>query len=210
MNFRPFFLILLVLGWSCDTKPSESSNHSLEIKDSITKEVETPFDPDPTDQISGDQYLVDASEAKTASMVRERLTQLFSEDLKIGIVDSLSRKFIFFEFDLDGDDRKEIFVGTTGPYFCGTGGCTQFILNSQGEVISMFTVSDYPVVISLDKTNGWYDLFILSGGEFRVVKFDGKAYPKNPSILPKLGTLPGDGLPRVLDFVNDNYPWFRF
>lgn len=210
MNFRLFLFIPLVLFWSCDPKSTDGSKVAIELEDSLKKEAEIPFDPDPNDQVSGDQYLIDASSAQTASLVRESLIQLHSDDLKIGIIDSLSRKFIFFEYDLNGDGRKEIFVGTTGPYFCGTGGCTQFILNAQGEMISRFSVSDYPVVISTDKTHGWNDLFILSGGEFRVVKFDGKAYPKNPSILPKLGISPGDGLPRALDFMNDNYPWFRF
>lgn len=143
-------------------------------------------------------------------MVRDRLKLIAEEDLKLEIVDSLSRKFIFFEYDLNGDNLKEIFVGLTGPYFCGSGGCTQLILDSKGDVITMFTVSDYPVVISGDLTNGWKDLYILSDGKYHQVRFDGKSYPSNPSILPELGLIPGDGLPRALDFLNDNYPWFRF
>ena len=203
------FFVTLVFFWACNSKTSNEVEVVAELLDSLELRAEVP-DPDPTDQIAGDQYLIDASSAETDDLVRARLTQLHTEDLKINVVDSLSRKFIFFEFDLNGDGSKEIFVGLTGPYFCGSGGCTQFILNAQGEVISRFTVSDYPVVISTDKSNGWFDLFMQSNGNFHTVKFDGKSYPGNPSILPKLGTLPGDGLPRALDFKNDNYPWFKF
>ena len=49
-----------------------------------------------------------------------------------------------------------------------------------------------------------------SGGKYRIVKFDGKTYPSNPSMQPELKLLPGDGLPRALDFVNEPYPWFKF
>ena len=77
-------------------------------------------------------------------------------------------------------------------------------------MISRFTITDYPVVVSQEKTLGGYDLYLLSGGNYHVVKFDGKTYPGNPSLLPKLSAIPGDGLPRVLDFTNDKYPWLRF
>ncbi|OOG77808.1 hypothetical protein [Algoriphagus sp. A40] len=203
-----FLLLPILFAWSCGKEP-ETAQVDETIAE-VASTMDVPVDPDTTDQIPGGQYLIDASSEKTASLVRERLNQLFTEDLKIGIIDSLSRKFIFFEFDLNGDQSKEILVGLTGPYFCGSGGCTQFILNDKGEVLSKFTVSDYPVVIAPDKTNGWSDLYILSGGDYRVVKFNGKTYPSNPSVLPKLGMLPGDGLPRALDFMNDNYPWFSF
>lgn len=203
-----FLLMPILIAWSCGKGPEVASPDETGAE--VASRVDEMVDPDTTDQIPGDQYLIDASSEKTASLVRERLNQLFAEDLKIGIIDSISRKFIFFEYDLNGDQSKEILVGLTGPYFCGSGGCTQYILNTKGEVLSKFTVSDYPVVIAPEKTNGWSDLYILSGGDYRVVKFDGKTYPSNPSVLPKLGMLPGDGLPRALDFMNDNYPWFGF
>lgn len=205
-----FTLLVLLISCSCGKEPdAEKVPIDGTVNDSAALEVAIQ-DPDTTDQIPGDQYLIDAVSEKTAALVRDRLKLIAEEDLKLEIVDSLSRKFIFFEYDLNGDNLKEIFVGLTGPYFCGSGGCTQLILDSKGDVITMFTVSDYPVVISGDLTNGWKDLYILSDGKYHLVRFDGKSYPSNPSILPELGLIPGDGLPRALDFVNDNYPWFRF
>jgi hypothetical protein len=209
MRYLTFVLVFIGLISSCNTKSSEDITVFGEVLDSLSTS-KSGMDPDTTDQIPPDQYLIDAVSAETATLIRNRLTQLIAEDLKIGIVDSLSRKFIFFEYDLNADGSKEIFVGLTGPYFCGSGGCTQFILNAQGEVVTQFTVSYYPVVISTDRSNGWNDLLILSDGSYHTVKFDGKTYPGNPSVLPTLDQLPGDGLPRVLDFLNDNYPWFRF
>lgn len=209
---RTFLFLFFGIGFLLSCSKGSGNEEKLvdDIMEDSSNVTDQIRDPDTTDNVAGDQYLIYAISEKTADVVRNRLTQLYADDLKIGIVDSLSRKFIFFEFDLNEDGSKEILVGLTGPYFCGSGGCTQFILNAEGEVISRFTVSDYPVTISTDKSNGWRDLFILSGGAYRVVKFDGKTYPSNPSLLPKSEFLPGDGLPRALDFMNDKYPWFRF
>jgi hypothetical protein len=168
------------------------------------------YDADPTDTIPGDRYGINSSDATTAELIRLSLRNLFKKDLDKNLIDSANRKFIFFEYDLNEDGKKEKFVGLTGSYFCGTGGCTQFLLNYQGNVITKFTVSDYPIVIDHNKTNGWKDLFIRSGSKDRIVKFDGKTYPSNPSTLPALTVLPGDGLPRALDFTNEPYPWFKF
>ena len=167
-------------------------------------------DPDPTDTIPADQYGINSSNLKTADLVRLTIKDLYKDDLAKNVIDDYSKRFIFFEYDLNEDGNKEILVGFTGPYFCGTGGCTQLLLDNQGNVITTFSVSDYPVIIDTNKTNGWKDLFIYSGGKNRIVKFDGKKYPSNPSILPELKVTPGDGLPRALDFIHEPYAWFKF
>jgi len=84
------------------------------------------------------------------------------------------------------------------------------VLDSQGNVITQFSVSGNPVVIDTNKTNGWKDLFIYSGSKYRIVKFNGKTYPSNPSILPELKVTPVDSLPRALDFEHEPYAWFKF
>lgn len=201
------FLILVAVG--CQSPSSQESTEA----DSVLTEIVIPeeiYDPDPTDTIPGNGYGINSSAKETAELVRKTVQDLFKDDLDKNIIDEYSRKFIFFEYDLNEDGNKEIMVGFTGPYFCGSGGCSQMILDNMGNVISRFTVSDYPVVIDNTKSNGWKDLFILSGGKYRVIKFDGKTYPSNPSMQPELKLLPGDGLPRALDFVNEPYPWFTF
>ena len=167
-------------------------------------------DPDPTDTIPAERYGINSSNLKTADLVRLTIKDLYKDDLAKNVIDDYSKRFIFFEYDLNEDGNKEILVGFTGPYFCGTGGCTQLLLDNQGNVITTFSVSDYPVIIDTNKTNGWKDLFIYSGGKNRIVKFDGKKYPSNPSILPELKLIPGDGLPRALDFIHEPYAWFKF
>ncbi len=207
----------MVVAFACSTADKKEENAATTetsvTADTITAAApvtEPSYDPDPTDTIPGDQYGINSSSKQTADLVRLTLQDKLKADLEKNIVDSLSRKFIFFEYDLNDDGNKEIFVGLIGPYFCGSGGCSPYLLDNQGNVITHFSVSDYPIVIDNNKTNGWKDLFIRSNGKDRIVKFDGKKYPSNPSTLPALKVLPGDGLPRALNFVNEPYPWFRF
>lgn len=112
---------------------------------------------------------------------------------------------------MNKDGIKEIFVGLNGPYFCCTGGCSQYILDAAGNKIAYFTVADYPYVIDTNTTNGWNDLFIPSNEKLRIVQFDGKTYaPSNPSIAKELKMQPGDGLTRALNYLNEPYAWFKF
>ncbi|MEX6689796.1 hypothetical protein QTN47_19980 [Danxiaibacter flavus] len=147
---------------------------------------------------------------KTAALVKTTLSDLYKEDLAKNVVDTASRKFIFSEQDLNGDGKNEIFVGTTGPYFCGSGGCTILLLESDGKLINRFTVIGYPVFVTSEKTNGWNNLVVSSDNKKRLLKFDGKKYPENPSAQPVYSKTVNDQLPRALDMDNDQNRWFTF
>ena len=186
-----------------DTTTVTKDTLSAKLKDSI-------IDPDPTDTIPPGKYGINSSNLKTVNIVRLSLQYLYKEDLSKNIIDDYSKRFIFFEYDLNDDGKKEILVGLTGSYFCGSGGCTQYILDNQGAIISKFTVANYPVVIDTQKSSGWKNLFIQSGHKNRIVKFDGKKYPSNPSLQAELKVPLGDDLPRALNFINEPYAWFKF
>lgn len=201
------FLFLILISFNACKNKSES----IKIINSLAteKKIEV-IDPDPSDSIPAELYGINSSNVETAQLVRLTLQEIYKEDLSKNSIDEISKKFIFFEFDLNEDEKKEIFVGLIGSYFCGTGGCTQYILDNKGIVITKFTVSDYPIVIDSNKSNGWRNLFIPSGGKNRILKFNGKSYPSNPSLEPELKEIPGDELPRALFFMNEPYPWFNF
>ena len=210
--FFPLTIIILVAFGSCKNYNKENlpAADKSALTDSLISIKPEPIDPDPTDSIPAERYGINSSNSQTADLVRLTLQDLYKDDLSKNFIDENSRQFIFFEFDLNEDGKKEIFVGLTGSYFCGSGGCTQLILDNQGNVISTFSVSGYPVIIDNSKTNGWKDLFIYSGSKNRIVKFDGKTYPSNPSVLPELKITPSDGLTRALNFINEPYAWFKF
>lgn len=194
-----YSLMVLSIGsmllFSCQ---SASKNDTVAVvkKDSLT--------------VPAAAYKPDTNNEETVNLVRLKLTAMLKEDLSKNIVSEASRKFILFEYDLNDDGKKEIFVGLTGPYFCGSGGCTFLLLDHEGKQVTRFTVTDYPVVIAATKTKGWKDLILSSAGKNHLMKFNGTAYPSNPSIQPVFDGHPGDELPRLLDFTNETYPWFKY
>jgi hypothetical protein len=211
-----FFLSIVTLAglFSCKKEAEENKiktdSTTVVVDSAKTAKEPTVIDPDPNDTIPASQYGINSSSLKTANLVRSTLTNLFKEDLERKLINETSRKFIFFEYDLNDDGKKEILVGLTGSYFCGSGGCTQYILDNQGNVISKFTVAGSPVIIDTQKSNGWKDLIIYSGGKNHLMKYNGQKYPSNPSAQPEFKMIPGDDLPRALNFMKEPYPWFLF
>jgi hypothetical protein len=106
--------------------------------------------------------------------------------LKEEVKDSIStRVFVYGLADLNSDNQKEIFVLLNSSDYCGSGGCTAFLLSSSGEKIARFTVSETPIGVAGSKTKGWSDLVITSRGQQYLVQYNGKTYPGNPTVQPE-------------------------
>ena len=96
--------------------------------------------------------------------------------------------------DLNGDSTPDALVILTGPYWCGTGGCTMLVFQGEDKnfnFVSSSTLVRPPVTVSETKTEGWRDLVLtVSGGGMPAktvaLKFDGKKYPRNPSVQSAL------------------------
>lgn len=198
-KITPFALMLLTLiacnnsnsRTAPDTTENRTTEDSLQAKTPDTNDTSLPVN-------------------KTAALVKATLSDLYKDDLAKNVVDTASRKFIFSEQDLNGDGKNEIFVGTTGPYFCGSGGCTILLLGSDGKLVNRFTVIGYPVFVTNEKTHGWNNLVVSSGNKKRLLKFDGQKYPTNPSTQPVYDNTVNDQLPRALDMDNERNRWFTF
>lgn len=132
-------------------------------------------------------------------LIQKKLFQLYSKEIKEGLVDEYSRQFKCSQVDFNNDGTKEFLIGQTGSYFCGSGGCTVLLLNDKGDLITKFSVVKYPAYVDIESTNGWQNLILFSGGKNRVAKFDGNTYPSNPSTLNIfLGKV--DEMTKVLDW----------
>lgn len=94
--------------------------------------------------------------------------------------------------DLDGDGTDEAIVHLVGPYFCGTGGCPTLVLTPAGPMwrkVADISVSRTPVTVLDTSSNGWKDITVaIAGGGGpsgnALLKFDGEAYPSNPTVAP--------------------------
>ncbi|GAM57128.1 membrane protein [Vibrio ishigakensis] len=87
--------------------------------------------------------------------------------------------------DLNGDGSDEILILMEGMEYCGTGGCTAFIIDSDNNQIARMTVTELPIMLGHRETNGWKNLIVWSNGYLRLVKHDGTSYPSNPSTMPR-------------------------
>ncbi len=94
--------------------------------------------------------------------------------------------------DLDDDHRPEILVRATDADFCGSGGCTLFVLTPSGaryRVVTRMTVTRPPVRLLTSVTHGWRDIAVrVSGGGITRprdvrLQFDGSSYPTNPTMV---------------------------
>lgn len=183
---------------------------NMDTAKKINQGLNDPADPDPTDSFPTAAYKPDSYGKEVVEMVANKLRERYKDDIAKGVIDSASRKFRIYQYDLNGDGNKEIFVGLSGPYFCGSGGCSMMLLTNKGDAITYFSVTNYPVAVGNTKTNNWNDLILMSSGKYHLMKFNGKTYPSNPSVAPAFKTIPGNDLPKLLDFQNEPYPTFYF
>ena len=144
----------------------------------------------------------------TAEKIRGFLVNdLLKEDLPVLLENQ--RSFIYQSHDLNDDGQDEYLVGFENSYFCGSGGCTYFLLNNDGSLINRFSVSRSPFIVLEEGSSGWRDLVVYSNGQLRKLVFNGKAYPGNPSVEGEYTKTPGEELPRLL-WDEFPIPKFRF
>lgn len=97
--------------------------------------------------------------------------------------------------DLNGDGRPEWLIYAQGEDWCGSGGCTLFVLTKRGRafrVVSRTTISRPPIWRLTSKSHGWHDLAVWASGggiaraHLSRLRFDGRRYPGNPSVPPAM------------------------
>src|SRR5215472_1864137 len=95
--------------------------------------------------------------------------------------------------DLNGDGIPEAIVYLIGQQWCGSGGCNLLVFQKNGaswKLITKMTITNPPIRIIDTKTNGWHNLGVwVQGGGIQPgyeaeLRFNGKTYPRNPSVPP--------------------------
>ncbi len=94
--------------------------------------------------------------------------------------------------DLNEDGAPETIILSNDREYCGSGGCTLFVLVASADtyrVVTRMSVTRPPVRVLSTSSNGWRDLAVkVAGGGVRkpyeaVLRFDGRSYPANPSVV---------------------------
>ncbi|WP_347050707.1 hypothetical protein [Flavobacterium olei] len=196
-------IILLMVGIlafsSCQNKDKTKQNIVKAIAlDTLSKTVAG----------TADLSEVEENDNKTVKLIRKQLLILLKNDLSAMTKED---RFFFYEaFDLNNDKKDEYFVGFSNSYFCGSGGCSGFILNNDGSLINKFTVTDFPILVTTTSTEKFYDLLMKSGGLYHLVKIKSGKYPSNPSIEEKWkGEVPKETT-KVLDIYENKLERYSF
>ena len=107
--------------------------------------------------------------------------------------DQRTTRYAVVYVDLNDDGAQEAIVYLISAGWCGSGGCSCLILEPEGSsfrIITRTTITQLPIRVLTQKTNGWHDLAVgVGGGGIRSgyearLKFNGKKYPSNPSVPP--------------------------
>lgn len=104
--------------------------------------------------------------------------------------------------DLNEDDIMDaIALMKWKSGWVGNGGATMFIfkgrVDDSYQFVSRNTITRKPIYVRNKKNNGWRDLVVYNSGggvrgANRLMVFDGKGYPLNPSLQPKTTVIDSD------------------
>ncbi|CAA0208798.1 Probable lipoprotein precursor [Tenacibaculum maritimum] len=115
--------------------------------------------------------------------IKNYLTTVFLDESDLKIMPVEDRKFQYTSIDLNNDGIDEIFVYLNSRSFCGSGGCTFLLLDTNLNLITEFTVTRPPLLVSDTMENNWKKLYLLSDGYREIVyNIQNKSYPANPSV----------------------------
>jgi len=144
--------------------------------------------PSPTPETTSTTSAVDSD-------LKPALQQAIAQFMQAEKVPADSKQTFLADYiDLNDDGALDAVVLLTGSDWCGSGGCTMLVFQGKDKtfnLISSSTLVRSPLTVGETKTNGWRDLIVeVSGGGATpaqvALKFDGTAYPKNPSVEPAL------------------------
>jgi hypothetical protein len=95
--------------------------------------------------------------------------------------------------DLNGDRIPEAIVYLSGSEWCGSGGCNTLILTPNGSswtIVTNISITRPPIYVLSGVSKGWHSIGVwVQGGGIQPgyeaeLRFNGKTYPKNPSVSP--------------------------
>lgn len=192
------FVILAL--YSCQNKEKSDSKNIIKtiVQDTLSKTIAG----------TADLSEVSSKDEKAIEIIRKQLAILLKNDLPV--MTKEERFFYYDAFDLNNDGKEEYFVGFANPYFCGTGGCSGYILNNDGSVINSFSVTDFPIFITETSSEKFKDLIMKSKSTFHFIKMKNGKYPSNPSVQQVWKDKVSEQSHKILDIYEGKYEKHSF
>lgn len=107
---RSYFYVglwLILISTSCSTKEgTDTKSAEMELPEITSIAEKTTLnlpDPDPTDDIPTEDNVASFASLETSELVKLTLQKEFKDDIDEGFIAESDRKFIQYEYDLNGD-----------------------------------------------------------------------------------------------------------
>jgi len=200
MKNKILIVLSIIAMFSCQNKQKPEQENIIKTiaEDTLSKTVAG----------TADLSEVPAKDDKTVELIRKQLQVLLKKDLPAMTKDD--RYFYYEAYDLNDDEKNEYFVGFSNSYFCGSGGCSGYILNNDGSLINSFSVTDFPIFIGTTSSEKFKDLIFKSNNALHSLKMKNRKYPSNPSVQEKWkGEIPKES-PVILDIQTKKLEKYSF
>ncbi|WP_426474851.1 hypothetical protein [Chryseobacterium balustinum] len=186
----PFVYIVLLCLSYC-TKNPEKPVKQIHTSNMRTDSIQTDVPALKNSVVSGEDSL--------ALRVKDYINSQYLKPEDLKIIEPAERKFNLYQIDLNNDGKKEVLVNFFTPYFCGSGGCTLALLDSNLKLINRFTVTRTPITIDSKTENGWKVLWLQDRNTWKkLINKNGK-YPSNPSVIENTKEAPETNTIKIFD-----------
>ena len=129
-------------------------------------------------------YAKKSVDDELADKVKNYITTTFLTEADLRAITQDQRHFQLYKIDVNNDGNEEVFVNFATSYFCGTGGCTVLLLDSNLKLITRFS----PTRTLYDEKkaeNEWRILLTQTEGDWRKLVFENGTYPSNPTMVER-------------------------
>lgn len=209
MKKNILILFLLITGLflsSCNNKKTKENQLEVTQETETKKEkVTTTKEKEVIIADFADQSIDD----KLAKKLKDYIATEFLKEGDLRAIKEEQRKFQLYKIDLNNDGEEEIFINFITSYFCGTGGCTVLLLDSNLELINSFSPTQTLYVEEILE-NDWKILLTKSEGEWRKLIYEDGAYPSNPTIIETEGEIPSENAVLLFNEDNSNAKTYTF
>ena len=149
-NSLMLYATLALFIAACAESNKQAADTTATTGDSL--DVQSPPDSVSASNTSEIVYSTATTNEVTAEKIRSFLKEKTKNDYSM--LSDFEKVFSFYEVDLNADEKPEYFIRLQGGYFCGSGGCSFYLLNNDFSVNTYFTVTNPPVFRSSAVTNG--------------------------------------------------------
>ncbi len=167
---------------------SSCKNNQKKVSKEIKTEKEESIPMEEKEAIIAD-YAKQSIDDELADKIKNYIITKFLTEGDLRAITENQRKFQLYKIDLNNDGNIEVFVNFMTSYFCGTGGCTILLLNSNLEMINKFT-SIRTLYVEQTLQNDWRVLLTKPDGNWRKLIYENGAYPSNPSMVETTNEFP--------------------